>query len=66
MNKYQNEGPADRAIRVILGLILLLIAYNSAGITSIVLYIIAAVLIITAATGFCALYKIFNFSTAKK
>jgi uncharacterized membrane protein len=66
MNKYQNESKVDRTIRGVLGLMLLLLAYNSAGITSIILYVIAAVLIITAITGFCALYKLFNFSTAKK
>jgi len=62
----KNESSADRIIRAVVGLILLLIAYYSIGLLSIILYILGAIAIITAVTGFCALYKLFNISTIKK
>ena len=62
-----NESNIDRAIRFILGAGLL--AYGVTGLrghlTGIVADVIGAVLILTAATGFCALYKVFGISTRK-
>ena len=67
MKNYQNEGPMDRIIRAIIGLILLLVAYYVlTGILSIIVYVLAAIAIGTAATGFCGLYKLLNISTIKK
>ncbi len=62
-----NEGTIDRVIRVILGIALAYIGWTVGGIWGIVLYVLAAVAIVTGFTGFCLLYKLFgNFSTAKK
>jgi hypothetical protein len=62
-----NEGTVDRVIRVILGIALAYIGYTlGGGVWSIVLYVLAAVAIVTGFTGFCLLYKLFgNFSTKK-
>jgi hypothetical protein len=63
-----NEGTIDRVIRVLLGVALAYIGYTlGGGVWSIVLYVLAAVAVITGLTGFCLLYRVFgNFSTAKK
>lgn len=59
----QNESKNDRIIRAILGVIIAGIGYYTGWW---LLYILAAILLVTAATGFCLIYKIFNFSTLEK
>ncbi len=66
-----NESPVDRLIRAILGVILLAasILYLGAfkgNVLGIIIFIISLILLFTAATGFCLLYKIFGISTLKK
>jgi hypothetical protein len=63
-----NEGTIDRLIRIVLGAALTYIGYTlGGGVWSIVLYVLAAVAVVTGITGFCLLYRLFgNFSTAKK
>ena len=55
----KNEGPKDRTIRAILGLIAAYLGYTSSPWW----YIVAGILLFTAATGFCLFYKPFNFDT---
>ncbi|HEX8965015.1 MAG TPA: DUF2892 domain-containing protein [Patescibacteria group bacterium] len=64
--KLQNEGKADRIIRIILGLVFFLISltYFSGNIQTI-LFILAALLIITGITGICLLYLPFGIKTKK-
>ena len=67
MQKLQNENLLDRLIRVALGELFLLLAFFwVSGTLSLVLYIVGGVTLFTAITGFCALYKIINFSTVVK
>ncbi len=66
----QNEGPIDRILRCILGVAAIVVAFlvlDAADATAggIVLAVIGAILLVTAATGFCAAYRIFNYSTKK-
>ena len=62
----QNEGTADRIIRVVLGIAAVLVAaFLTTGVADIILYIIGAILIITGLTGVCLIYKLFNYSTKK-
>ena len=66
----QNEGTVDRVIRLIAGAVLLIIAFlvldaADAGGGGIALAAIGAVLLVTAATGFCAGYAVFRFSTKR-
>jgi hypothetical protein len=60
-----NVGTVDRAARAVLGLGALVWAL-SAGLGSvlgIVLVVVAAVLLVTAAVGFCPLYRLIGIST---
>lgn len=60
-----NEAPVDRIIRVLIAVAALAGAW-AAGFTSvlgIVLAVVAVVMLVTAAVGFCPLYRIFGLST---
>lgn len=60
----RNEGSLDRVIRLILAEVFFLLAFFwLGGIVQIVFYILAAVMLITAAVGFCPLYKILGINT---
>ena len=62
-----NMGKLDRIIRAVAGVIVLLIAFVAAtGVAQIVLWVVGAILLLTAAIGFCPLYAPFRFSTKKK
>jgi hypothetical protein len=58
----QNVGKTDKIIRYILAAAFLYLGYRY----SFWFYIIAAILIITAATGFCGAYKLLKINTAKQ
>lgn len=63
----KNEGTIDRVIRGVGGTLLAYFSYVSlSGFVQIVGFVISAVLLFTAFTGFCLLYKLFGFSTNKK
>jgi hypothetical protein len=67
MNMAQNMGTTDRAGRVILAVAATLVA-GWAGFgtgAGIVLLAIAAVLLVTGASGFCPLYLPFHLSTSR-
>lgn len=61
-----NEGPIDRAIRIVLGLAL--VAVGFAGLVAAPLvYVtsfVAAIALVTGIVGFCPLYAILRLSTA--
>ena len=62
----KNEGTLDRWLRAILGILILYLAYQVfSGAGQIIGFIIGAVLIVTAITGFCYLYKLLGISTKK-
>ncbi len=64
----RNESAADRIVRAIVGIILVLIAIYEVGaatVLGIILIIVGVVLIITAITGFCLLYTVLGISTCK-
>ena len=66
MQCVKNEGLVDRLIRIILGIIVILIAYNyDWGVAQIILYILGAILLFTAISGYCCLYKLFGMNTNK-
>jgi hypothetical protein len=60
-----NEAPLDRTVRIVLGIALLaLVAVG--GLTAPAMYLVwlvAAIALVTGAVGFCPLYAIFRFST---
>ena len=64
-----NESTTDRIARLIIGLIFGYIGYISMPISpalAYVGYIIGVILIATAITGFCLLYKLIGISTKKE
>jgi len=60
-------GSADTAIRIILGLILLIIAFAvSVGhALKVILIVVGVIAILTAVTGLCPLYSVLGISTRK-
>jgi len=62
----QNMGTGDRIIRVVLGISALLMSvFLTSGVWDIVLYILAAILLLTAIIGVCPAYMPFHLSTRK-
>ena len=63
----KNMGTADKTIRILLAIVLLLIAFlASSGITATILIIIAVVFLLTSLISFCPLYTIFKITTKKE
>ena len=66
-----NEGGADRATRVVVGVIALILAFAvlgvmDANITGIIVAVIGGIMILTGAIGFCPAYSLVGLSTCKK
>lgn len=61
-----NESALDRIIRVIIGIVLLAASLMLTGPVKWVVLVLAVIALVTAATGFCLLYKLFGLSTSKK
>jgi len=60
----KNSGVIDRVIRLGLGIIFFQAGFFwLGGIWQVMLYLLGAVLLVTAVTGFCPLYRLFNLST---
>ena len=63
----KNESGLDRIIRVVLAVVFFVLgAYVFTSVLSVVAYVLAVVMIFTAITGFCLLYKLFRINTDKK
>lgn len=66
MKITKNESNLDRWLRAGLGVVLFLVAsFWLSGWLQILFYVLAAIALITAITGFCALYGVFGFKTGK-
>jgi len=62
----RNESNQDRGIRAVLGIIALLVGLLAAGgFLRALLIIVGLVLVITAAVGFCPLYRLLGIYTCK-
>ena len=60
----QNESVLDRTLRAVLGIVLVIVMFTwLSGIAQIIVGIVAAVLLVTAAIGFCPLYALLHIST---
>jgi len=64
----RNEGTVDRAIRLVAGLALGVAAFTVGLGTAlgIVFAVLAAIMLVTAATGFCPLYRVFGLNTCPR
>jgi len=65
-----NENGVDRALRLVLGVVLLVASYMWLGvadgqITGIIAAIVGAVFLITGLVGFCPAYRLVGMSTCK-
>jgi predicted RND superfamily exporter protein len=62
-----NESTADRTIRALLAVVAVAAALwvGIGSVAGIVLAVVAAVLGVTAATGFCPLYRVLGISTCR-
>lgn len=62
-----NEGTADRSIRALLGFVAAVagLAVGVGSLPGIVLLVLAGILLVTAAIGFCPLYRMFGISTCR-
>ena len=60
-----NEGTIDRIIRAVVGVAALLGAFalGSGSIAFVLLLVVGAILLVTAAVGFCPLYRMLGIST---
>ncbi len=62
----KNESTMDRVIRTVIAVVILYVAYTMlSGFVALIGYIIGIVLLFTAVTGYCHLYKIMGKSTLK-
>ncbi len=66
-----NENGTDRATRVVLGIIALVVAFAvldvlSGAILGIIVAVLGGIMILTGACGFCPAYSIIGISTCKK
>lgn len=63
----QNMGSADRAIRIILAVVvgILYLTGSITGTAAVILGIIAVVFLLTSFVGVCPAYRIFGLSTKK-
>jgi hypothetical protein len=62
-----NMNSTDRIIRAIVAMLFGILVFTNAvsGVLAIILGIIAAIFLVTAAIGFCPLYALFSWSTKK-
>ena len=60
-----NEGTIDRIIRAVVGVAALVGAFaiGSGSVAFVLLLVVGAILVVTAAVGFCPLYRMLGIST---
>jgi Protein of unknown function (DUF2892) len=68
---HRNEGPLDRGLRLVAGMVLLPVGlFVLGGVNGAIVGLIPAVFgvvgLVTAATGFCPTYTLFRFSTLRQ
>lgn len=61
----RNESTSDRIVRVVIGVLAVVAIFTLSLPTwaNVVLGVVGAIMIVTAATGFCLLYRVFGVST---
>lgn len=60
-----NEGTIDRIARVVIAVVAAIVAIAAGGALGVVLWIVAAVMLVTAAVGFCPLYRLIGVNTCR-
>ena len=67
MKNLRNTGTIDRAIRVVLGIVLFVVGATGAvpDTLSFLAYVLAAVMLATGVTGVCPLYRLIGVDTRR-
>ena len=62
-----NESSVDRIIRLVVGIVALVAAFavGLGSLGGIILAVVGVVMLVTAAVGFCPLYRVFGMNTCK-
>jgi uncharacterized membrane protein len=62
-----NESGLDRIVRLVVAVVAAVVAFSvgAGSILGIVLLVVAVIMLVTAAVGFCPLYRIFGLSTRR-
>jgi uncharacterized membrane protein YgaE (UPF0421/DUF939 family) len=62
----RNIGPEDRIVRIVVGIVLAVLAYLQVlpGVATIIMYVLAAYLLITGILARCLLYKLIDVDTS--
>ncbi len=60
-----NTGNTDRIARVVLAIVFAVAGIVVGGTLGIVFFVLAAVMLVTAAVGFCPLYRLVGVNTCK-
>jgi len=61
----KNEGNIDRIARAVVAVVAVILAIVLGGGWAIVFGVVAAIMAVTAAVGFCPLYRVFGMNTCK-
>jgi hypothetical protein len=63
----KNESAMDRIVRVLIAVIAVVVALvvGAGSVLGIILFVVAAIMLVTGAVGFCPLYRIFGLRTNK-
>ena len=63
-----NVSGVDRIIRVVIAIAAVVGAFavGASSVLGIILFVVAAIMLVTAAVGFCPLYRLFGLSTKAK
>lgn len=64
----KNIGPLDRAVRIVLGLVLIALFLTKVvtGVIAIIVLVLSIILLVTGIVGFCPAYYPFGFNTLFK
>jgi hypothetical protein len=60
-----NESNADRVVRLVVASIMLVVAISTAGTVSLVAWVLAGLMLLTALVGVCPLYALLRTGTLK-
>ena len=60
-----NMGGTDRIVRIVIAIVAAIVAVKAGGALGIVLWIVAAIMLLTAVVRFCPLYLPFKINTNK-
>jgi len=64
----RNESNLDRMIRVAVAVVAVIgaVAVGSSSVLGVILFVAAGILLVTAAVGFCPLYRLLGINTDKR